>query len=267
MSPRLLLVVFLLLLAGCDRGQSGTKPPPKAPLNQSPVVASRQKPLMASTYAEGHKAGRVHAEKVTATRLRLAVIRGSIVLFRDARKRLPESLDQLAELSGPIDQFDSWNNAIHYAPRDDNRSYDLRSLGPDGKLGTEDDVVDNAPLNLRSDFEQGSYEHGFWDAVTPSEYRWRTHRLLADVSVHVRLFHDHHHRLPESLAELVTDTAKRHDYQLPAIDPWGNPLVYSAASGRQYVVYSVGADGKRNTDDDIVEKSPAWWNSRDSHRP
>ena len=83
------------------------------------------------------------------TRERLAMIDEWIraAIARDGA--LPASLDEVrppaadAERYVPLERFlrDGWGKAIEYTPAPDKRSYDLRSPGEDGALGTGDDVV------------------------------------------------------------------------------------------------------------------------------
>ena len=83
------------------------------------------------------------------TRERLAMIDDWIraAIARDGA--LPASLGDVrppaadAERYVPLERFlrDGWGRAIEYVPAPDKQSYDLRSPGEDGALGTGDDVV------------------------------------------------------------------------------------------------------------------------------
>lgn len=63
-------------------------------------------------------------------------IDNEITAYRVVHGTFPEDLQSLTQL--PDDCLkDPWENAFHY--KKTGESYELRSLGPDGRLGTDDD--------------------------------------------------------------------------------------------------------------------------------
>lgn len=67
---------------------------------------------------------------------------------------------------------------------------------------------------------------------------------------------DHNDQFPKTLEDLVNGSRK-YIKNLPK-DPWKNAYVYkvsNAKSGAEYEVYSAGADGAPNTDDDVTATS------------
>lgn len=89
-------------------------------------------------------------EKRTATTLdQMNLITEGIERFANLNLRIPQvsSSEKLAALLFPRFQsqfipVDAWTNPFFYQPRGD-REFELRSLGPDGRFGTPDDLIAN----------------------------------------------------------------------------------------------------------------------------
>lgn len=87
-------------------------------------------------------------EKRKATTLeQMNLITEGIERFANINLRIPQvsSSEKLADLLFPRFQsqftpVDAWTNPFFYRPRGD-REYELRSLGPDGRYGTPDDLI------------------------------------------------------------------------------------------------------------------------------
>jgi hypothetical protein len=70
----------------------------------------------------------------------LKEVRLSIELYAVVAGRLPSSLDELVT-GGQLDSVprDPWGQPFYYRPA--HGSYELRVVGPDGRFGTQDDVL------------------------------------------------------------------------------------------------------------------------------
>lgn len=84
--------------------------------------------------------------RVAGTREFLAGIAEQVRIFIDARHRMPRTLADLRDQDLPsvydAEPWDVWRKPIEYRVLDDaKRTFELRSLGPDGKADTPDDVV------------------------------------------------------------------------------------------------------------------------------
>lgn len=87
-------------------------------------------------------------EKRTATTLQqINQITDGIRRYTDLNSRIPQvsTFEELVDMLSPhfqnqVIRIDSWSNPFYYRARGDHQ-YTLRSLGPDGRLGTSDDLV------------------------------------------------------------------------------------------------------------------------------
>jgi hypothetical protein len=90
--------------------------------------------------------GHGHRRSETA-KMQIMKLQTAIEMFRQQRKRLPASLQDLT-VSTPDDpepyleaiDKDPWGNAFEYRPGERGR-FSLHSRGPDGRAGTDDDLV------------------------------------------------------------------------------------------------------------------------------
>jgi hypothetical protein len=69
----------------------------------------------------------------------LYALRHQIRRFAQARERLPVNLEEFVVPGGIAYELDGWGHKIHYTTS--GSGYELRALGPDGRAGTEDDMV------------------------------------------------------------------------------------------------------------------------------
>lgn len=72
------------------------------------------------------------------------VLKNAVVSYQLKHKKLPSSLDQLCGGEDPIlsndkDLYDPWDNKYELVLKDKTRVV-IRSAGPDGKMGTDDDI-------------------------------------------------------------------------------------------------------------------------------
>ena len=89
-----------------------------------------------------------HMEKasITATRGNINVIVNSVELYRINFNRMPTSLQDLAketeDIEAPLSDIpdDAWGNAFQFK-RVGKFKYEIRSGGPDGSIGGEDDLT------------------------------------------------------------------------------------------------------------------------------
>ena len=92
---------------------------------------------------------------VNATKTQLNALKSSIQMYRIKMNSLPETLEQLRD--GPSDPDkkakwiepilteipgDAWENEISYSV--DGNTFELRSPGIDGRMNTDDDIVESA---------------------------------------------------------------------------------------------------------------------------
>ncbi len=82
-----------------------------------------------------------------ATRTSISAISTAVSTFDATKSRLPESLDELctetAEGAAMLDKAnlnDSWGKPFQYK-KASKFKYEIRSAGPDGNMGTEDDLT------------------------------------------------------------------------------------------------------------------------------
>lgn len=81
------------------------------------------------------------------TRIMLGVLDTTLRSYADEHAgALPSALDDLVTETRYGEPYlsavpgDGWRRSLHYAPHPDG-SFDLRSLGPDGVVDTDDDVL------------------------------------------------------------------------------------------------------------------------------
>ncbi|MEI6210412.1 MAG: type II secretion system protein GspG [bacterium] len=91
--------------------------------------------------------GQSERARIEATRASINGIGTAVGIFDATKSRLPESLDELctgddntAPLLNKANLNDSWGHAFHYK-KTTRRNYEVRSDGPDGNAGTEDDIT------------------------------------------------------------------------------------------------------------------------------
>jgi hypothetical protein len=85
------------------------------------------------------------------TEERLALLHEWIAAMARARS-MPMSIEEIeppaadAPRHVPLERYrrDGWGRSIHYEYRREDRSYELRSPGEDGQLGTSDDVTSSS---------------------------------------------------------------------------------------------------------------------------
>jgi len=82
-----------------------------------------------------------------ATRTSISAICTAVATFDATKSRLPESLDELtvetADGAALLDKGnlnDSWGHPFHYK-KISKFKYEVRSDGPDGQTGTDDDII------------------------------------------------------------------------------------------------------------------------------
>ena len=102
--------------------------------------------------------------RIKATITQIAALRGTLVTFEMENGHFPNSRNGLQDLitrpsdapswngpylDPPFIPKDAWHNAFSYEcpGRNNPSSYDLVSAGPDGILGTEDDICSWLPNN------------------------------------------------------------------------------------------------------------------------
>ena len=85
--------------------------------------------------------------RVEATRASISAISTAVSTFDATKSRLPESLDELTVETGDTAALlnksslnDSWGNPFSYK-KVSKFKYEIRSAGPDGQTGTEDDIT------------------------------------------------------------------------------------------------------------------------------
>lgn len=91
------------------------------------------------------------------------------------------------------------------------------------------------------------HTHGCWTAVDVARVQARSLAVAVDV------FRQAHRRLPTSLEELARPLAGGEIPILEAglpVDPWGHPFVYRILPGGGTEVFSPGADGLADSEDD-----------------
>ena len=78
--------------------------------------------------------------------------------------------------------------------------------------------------------------------------------MLDNVKQACEMYHKVYNQYPEKLDDLIhtPDNRSLLDAQTPPVDGWDRPIVFEK-SATQIKLYSLGADGKANTDDDLVK--------------
>jgi hypothetical protein len=91
-------------------------------------------------------------DPVDRTGLRLSYLNRHVEAFREEHHRLPRDLDELVSPDEQIPEgsdtdirIDGWNRPFVYSLA--RSSYELRSAGPDGRYGNDDDIVSPRPVN------------------------------------------------------------------------------------------------------------------------
>jgi hypothetical protein len=80
-------------------------------------------------------------EKLKDTLGRMNAVLTALENYRTARKKLPQSLQDLGSvMDDPLMRSDGWGNPLIYLVDLSNNTYVIRSIGPDGKKDTEDDI-------------------------------------------------------------------------------------------------------------------------------
>ena len=93
--------------------------------------------------------------RIEITRGRIACLEASLSIYNTKQKRMPETLDELTcgseefpALLRKENLVDSWGHALVYTKKGAN-AYEIRSAGPDGRLGTRDDIAQEIlPVSL-----------------------------------------------------------------------------------------------------------------------
>ena len=68
---------------------------------------------------------------------------GLVELYKSKTGKYPASLDELSKAGYQVWPSDHYLKAFYYEVSADGSNYDLRSFGPDGEYGTEDDIFPN----------------------------------------------------------------------------------------------------------------------------
>ncbi len=68
---------------------------------------------------------------------------GLLELYKTKTGKYPQSLAELKDAGYQVWPSDHYMKPFHYEVSKDASSYDLRSLGPDGEYGTDDDIFPN----------------------------------------------------------------------------------------------------------------------------
>ena len=91
--------------------------------------------------------GQSERARIEATRASIGNIGTSVGIFDATKSRLPDSLDELtvetadgAALLSKSNMNDSWGHAFQYK-KISKFKYEIRSAGPDGNMGSEDDIT------------------------------------------------------------------------------------------------------------------------------
>jgi general secretion pathway protein G len=79
--------------------------------------------------------------KASLSKTKLEAIKGPLYLFQLQNNTLPQDLKSLTA----VDTEDAWGKPIQYRVLDGGRSYELKSLGSDGREGGSDDIVIKGP--------------------------------------------------------------------------------------------------------------------------
>jgi hypothetical protein len=165
-------------------------------------------------------------------------------LLREAQKD--------GKLPGRADGKDPWGR--EYVLRSGEAGFEVRCLGSDGVIDTEDDVFVAAEPTivgkvlwgareaLRKNIENAEAEAMLQAAKTSS-------KSLHDA---VSLYYLKYGKLPQLLSDLL-DREARGGAVLEALpkDPWGGDYVLRGTDKKDFFILSAGPDGKLDTEDDI----------------
>lgn len=157
------------------------------------------------------------------------------------------------KLPGRADGKDPWGRG--YVLRSTESEFEVRCLGSDGEMDTDDDlfVAPEAPGGdkVRSGARDARRQN-LEGAV--AEARVLTATTSAK-SLHdeVRRYYIVNGKLPERLADLLDPKAPGGPFleELPK-DPWGHDFVLRGADRKTFVILSAGPDGTLDTEDDIT---------------
>lgn len=88
----------------------------------------------------------IYKDNTDYTAFRLRVLRHRLIRHARERGQLPSSLALLHPSFDTVSGdgspgTDGWNRRIQYSPNADLLGFELRSFGPDGEGGTNDDIV------------------------------------------------------------------------------------------------------------------------------
>jgi general secretion pathway protein G len=75
---------------------------------------------------------------------------------------------------------------------------------------------------------------------------------LTNLQKSVELFQLQERRLPERLDELYVQDGILDGLELP-VDPWGNDYVYEVVAEKEFVLYSLGEDGRPGGEGDAAD--------------
>ncbi len=81
--------------------------------------------------------------KVEASQQILTQNAGQLELYKKSHGKYPISLSEMSKDKYSIFPVDHFLKPFYYKASSDGQSYELRSLGPDGKLNTPDDILPN----------------------------------------------------------------------------------------------------------------------------
>jgi hypothetical protein len=89
----------------------------------------------------------INEQRTTTTLEQINLMTEGIERYAKLNQRIPQISDSEAlaailfpRFQGQFTPTDAWANPFYYRPRGD-RKYELRSLGPDGRFGTPDDLI------------------------------------------------------------------------------------------------------------------------------
>lgn len=91
----------------------------------------------------------IRPSETKVTQRRIGILREEVRRFRDSRGQLPLHLFEILALPEsdptlkPQERWlkDGWGRAFQYTVAKGGVTYELRSAGPDGRVGTGDDLV------------------------------------------------------------------------------------------------------------------------------
>ena len=93
----------------------------------------------------------LEGKRIAATRLQLKEILEAIRRYQQSQGEMPAAanFERLIDVLSPtylkpVIRIDAWSNGFFYRTSAQG-SYDLRSAGPDGAVGTEDDLIAESP--------------------------------------------------------------------------------------------------------------------------